>query len=40
MNSRPLDGKGRAKDMTFDQVVAALAVAAIIITPLLAFAAG
>ena len=35
----PLDRKGRAKDMMFDQVVAALAVAAIFIAPLVAFAA-
>ena len=37
-NSTPLDRKGRAKDMTIDLVVAALAVAAIFIAPLVAFA--
>jgi hypothetical protein len=38
-NSTLLDRKGRAKDMMIDQVVAALAVAAIFIVPLVAFAA-
>jgi hypothetical protein len=38
-NSTLLDRKGRAKDMMFDQVVAALAVAAIFIVPLVVFAA-
>jgi hypothetical protein len=38
-NSTLLDRKGWAKDMMFDQVVAALAVAAIFIVPLVVFAA-
>jgi hypothetical protein len=38
-NPVPLDRKGRVNDVTIDQVVAALAVAAIFIAPLVAFAA-
>jgi hypothetical protein len=37
-NSTPLDREGRANIMTIDQVVAALAVAAIFIVPLAVFA--
>ena len=38
-NQTPLDRKGRANDMMIDQVLAALAVAALFIVPLVAFAA-
>jgi len=37
-NSTPLDREGRANIMTIDQVVAALAVAAMFIVPLTVFA--
>ena len=37
--SMPLDRKGRANDMTIDQVLAAVMVAAIFIAPLVAIAA-